>query len=222
MIIDEINNRGLLICFTKINKIISLFKFVILRPFLKKSNIFNFSYDLKTFTGHKKIEIGSKNIFQSSSKIIADFDTNYIKIGNRNTFDYNSQINGHHGSVIIGNNNYIGPNCILQGFGVVKIGNNCMIAGNTFISSSNHDYSSPLAETYLLTEIGKEVLIEDKVWIGANVVVTAGVCIGKFSIIAAGSVVTTNIPQYSIAAGVPAKVIKEYNLTTKQWEKRNK
>jgi len=61
------------------------------------------------------------------------------------------------------------------------------------------------------------IIIEDECWIGANAVITAGVTIGKHSVIAAGSVVTKNIPPYSVAVGNPARVIKQYNFETKQW-----
>ena len=61
--------------------------------------------------------------------------------------------------------------------------------------------------------------MEDDCWIGANVVITAGVKIGKHCVIAAGSVVTKDIPAFSIAAGNPAKVIKQYHATTAKWEK---
>jgi lipopolysaccharide O-acetyltransferase len=65
----------------------------------------------------------------------------------------------------------------------------------------------------------KPVRIEDNVWIGEYVTVLAGVTIGKGSIIGALSVVTSNIPPYAIAVGIPAKVIKIYNEEKKIWEK---
>jgi acetyltransferase-like isoleucine patch superfamily enzyme len=60
-------------------------------------------------------------------------------------------------------------------------------------------------------------VIEDECWIAANTVITAGVTIGKHSVIAAGAVVTKNIPPYSIAVGNPAKVIKKYDFDKKEW-----
>ena len=60
---------------------------------------------------------------------------------------------------------------------------------------------------------GAPVVIEDNVWIGANVTVMPGVTIGKHSVVAAGSVVTTDIPPDTMAAGVPAKIIKKLKFT---------
>ena len=54
----------------------------------------------------------------------------------------------------------------------------------------------------------REIRIDDDVWIGANAVITAGVHIGSHSVVAAGAVVTKDVPEYSVVAGVPAKVIK--------------
>ena len=68
----------------------------------------------------------------------------------------------------------------------------------------------------------KLVAIEDDVWIGANAVVLAGVKIGRHTVIGAGSIVSHDIPPYSICVGSPAKVIKQYNFDTKQWEKVSK
>jgi acetyltransferase-like isoleucine patch superfamily enzyme len=57
------------------------------------------------------------------------------------------------------------------------------------------------------------------VWIGANVVVVAGVTIGKHAIVAAGSIVTKNVPAYSVVAGNPARIIKQYNTVTGKWDR---
>jgi len=64
------------------------------------------------------------------------------------------------------------------------------------------------------------IVIEDEVWIGANVVIVAGVTVGKHSVIAAGSVVTKDVPPFSIVVGNPAKVLKYYNQETRQWERK--
>ncbi|MDL2305398.1 acyltransferase, partial [Bacteroides sp. OttesenSCG-928-D19] len=61
------------------------------------------------------------------------------------------------------------------------------------------------------------VVIEDDVWIGANAVILPGVTVGKHSVIAAGSVVSRSVPPYSVCAGIPAKVIKQYDFESKEW-----
>ena len=78
------------------------------------------------------------------------------------------------------------------------------------------DVSIPPRHQKVTTQL---ITIDDNVWIGANCVVTAGVTIGKHSVIGADSVVTRDIPPYSVAGGNPAKVIKQYNFTTQLWEK---
>ena len=59
--------------------------------------------------------------------------------------------------------------------------------------------------------------MEDECWVAANAVITSGVTIGKHSVIAAGAVVTKNIPPYSVAVGNPAKVIKKYDFEKQEW-----
>jgi acetyltransferase-like isoleucine patch superfamily enzyme len=106
----------------------------------------------------------------------------------------------------------------------VIIGDNVLIASKVFISDHNHgsyskDGTSPIVPPNNREIISKPVVIEDDVWIGEFVSILPGVTIGKGSIIGTMSVVNKNIPAYSIAVGSPAKVIKSYNFTIKQWEK---
>jgi len=104
----------------------------------------------------------------------------------------------------------IGKNCVLQGTSIrccnnVKIGNNVVFAANTKIIDHDHNTDPEKRRLY----ISKPIEIKDNVWIGYNVLILKGVTIGKNSIIGAGSVVTNNIPDNSIAVGMPAKVIKK-------------
>jgi acetyltransferase-like isoleucine patch superfamily enzyme len=87
------------------------------------------------------------------------------------------------------------------------------------MSGLNHSYeyiNLPISKQKVATA---PIIFEDECWIGANAVVTAGVTIGRHSVIAAGAVVTKNIPPYSVAVGNPARVIKQYDFTKKEWVK---
>ena len=87
------------------------------------------------------------------------------------------------------------------------------------MSGLNHNYEDitrPISEQGVVTA---PIVIEDEVWIGANVFVAAGVTIGRHSIVGGGSVVTKDVPPYSIVAGNPAKLIKQYNPETRKWER---
>lgn len=111
-------------------------------------------------------------------------------------------------NIEIGDNVSLNEFCYLHGRGGIRIGNNVRIAPGVGIFSFNHrfkDRSRPIMEQGYEE---KAVMIGDDVWIGYNSVITAGVRIGKGCVIGAGSVVTKDIPDYSIAAGAPAKVIK--------------
>ncbi|WP_405373425.1 DapH/DapD/GlmU-related protein [Pseudobutyrivibrio sp.] len=95
-----------------------------------------------------------------------------------------------------------------------------MIASNVLICSENHGIDPESTTPYMSQPlISKPVSIGEGSWIGEMVCILPGVHIGKKCIIGAGSVVTKSIPDYSIAVGNPAKVIKKYNFKTHNWEK---
>lgn len=108
----------------------------------------------------------------------------------------------------IGNNSNIGPFAYIGCSGFIEIGDNVMISPRVSIFAENHDFDNP---NIIMKEQGvtkKFVKIEDDCWIAANSIILAGVTIGKGSVIAAGSVVTKDVPAYSVVAGVPAEIIK--------------
>ena len=122
--------------------------------------------------------------------------------------------------VDIGDNTYIGFRAHIIACGHMKIGNNVVIADGVYISDNLHgfeDINSPVMPQPL-SHPGP-VTIEDDVWLGEGVCVLPNVTIGKHSVIGSNSVVTKDIPPYSVAVGVPAKVIKCYNHDSGKWEK---
>ena len=116
-------------------------------------------------------------------------------------------INNAVGDVIIGNHTRIGlHNTII---GPVEIGNNVNLAQGITVTALNHNFSDSNKRIDEQGVSTKTVTIEDDVWIGANAVVLPGVKIGNHCVVAAGAVVTKDVPPHSLVAGVPAKVIKQ-------------
>lgn len=102
----------------------------------------------------------------------------------------------------------------------IKISKDTIIASHVMITSENHGVD-PASETpYYKQPLSTfSVYIGKGCWIGEDVIILPGVSIGDKCVIAAGAIVTKSVPDYSMVAGVPAKVIKIYNFETKQWEK---
>jgi len=106
-----------------------------------------------------------------------------------------------------GKYSFVGLNCMIGP--KVKIGRFSMLANNVSVIGSDHIYSDPSKPIIFSGRpISKQTIIGDDVWVGAFSIIMSGVEIGDGAIVGAGSVVTKNIPSYSIYAGVPAKFIK--------------
>ncbi|HMM10880.1 MAG TPA: acyltransferase [Bacteroidales bacterium] len=142
---------------------------------------------------------------------------NQFVLGKDSTIEDFATINNGVGPVIIGDRTRIGLGCVV--IGPVTVGNDVMFAQNIVVSGLNHGYQDLNLPPSLQPVETKPIHIGDEVWIGANCVITAGVNIGKHAVVAAGSVVTKSVPPYSVVAGNPAKVLKQYNVDTNQWEK---
>lgn len=107
----------------------------------------------------------------------------------------------------VGRNFYANYNCTLLDVAKIKIGDNCLLAPNVAIYTAGHPIYPDTRNT--LYEYGKEVTLGDNVWIGGSSVICPGVHIGSNVVIGAGSVVTRDIPDWSIAAGNPCRVIRQ-------------
>lgn len=125
--------------------------------------------------------------------------------------------------VRIGDNCSIGDNCQIEGGGGVIIGNNVLMASRVFITSNSHGSykgdaeSNPEIPPAKRHVVKKKTIIEDNVWIGNNCTILMGVKVGRSAIIGAGSIVTKDVPEKTIVAGNPAKVIRRYDDDLGQW-----
>lgn len=128
--------------------------------------------------------------------------------------------------LVFGNNVQINDYVHFVAMERVEVGNNVLMASHIFISDNSHgsykcnfqdsDPCTPPTEREYVTA---PVRIGNNVWIGEGVCIMPGVIIGDGCIIGAHSVVTKNIPDYTIAVGSPAVVVKQYDFKTKHWKK---
>lgn len=128
-------------------------------------------------------------------------------LGRKSVIESYCCINNAVGDVTIGDHTRIGIHCTV--IGPVCIGNNVNLAQGITVTALNHNFEDT---TRRIDEQGistKPVVIGDDVWIGTNAVILPGVTIGQHVVVAAGAVVTKDVPDYSLVAGVPAKVIKQ-------------
>jgi len=96
----------------------------------------------------------------------------------------------------------------IKGNGKVYVGSNFHSGDGCLLITSIHNYDSGNAIPYDQTNLDKDIVIEDNVWLGDRVILLGGVTIGEGAIIQAGSVVVKNIPAYAVAGGHPARVFK--------------
>ena len=127
-------------------------------------------------------------------------------IGKRSVVESYSCINNAVGDVIIGDHTRIGlHNTVI---GPVTIGSHVNLAQGIVVTALNHNFENPKLRIDEQGVSTQPVTIGDDVWIGANAVILPGVAIGSHVVVAAGAVVTKDVPSHTLVAGVPAKVIK--------------
>ena len=107
----------------------------------------------------------------------------------------------------IGNASAVGAQSFIGAQGGVRIGNDVIMGPGVRIFSENHVFDDPQVPIRLQGEVREGVVIEDDCWIGSGVTIVDGVQVGRGSVIAAGAVVTKSLPAFSVAAGVPARVL---------------
>jgi acetyltransferase-like isoleucine patch superfamily enzyme len=108
-------------------------------------------------------------------------------------------------NTIVGERTFINAGCKFQDQGGIYIGNDCLLGHNATLCTINHAQDPDRRGDMEFHPIH----IEDKVWLGANVTILPGVTIGEGAIVAAGAVVTKDVPPRTIVGGIPAKVIKK-------------
>ena len=140
------------------------------------------------FISPQTMEFSEKSLIGSNSFFCSDGGK--IIIGTSVAFNSNVHINSSvGGKIIIGDDVMVGPNVVMR--------------------TANHKYDNPKIPINRQGHFFQDIIIEDNVWLAANVVILSGVKICTGSIITAGSVVTKDIPMNVIAGGIPAKILKK-------------
>lgn len=203
------------VIFILTSKIFNILRgFIMLKPRLKKSSGLIFMENGVNVEYGRNIVCG-KNLYLKAYSSINALSYKGVIIGNNFTLGKYSIIEctgvlrdvGN--SLVIGDNVGMNHYCFIGVRGDIRIGNDVIFGPRVSIFSENHNFADP---SKLINEQGVtkgKTIIGNDVWIGANVSIMSNVNIGDGCVIAAGAIVTKDIPPYSIAAGVPAKVIKK-------------
>ncbi|BAZ49447.1 hexapeptide repeat-containing transferase [Nostoc sp. NIES-4103] len=162
------------------------------------------------FLGTGCIHIGKGVYIFKGVRIDAQgHQNNRIDLGNGVAIERNVNIGCLENTYIhIDEETFIGPDVCIAGPGDIKIGKNCMIAAHSGIYANNHNFADPMQLIKNQGVTRKGIVIEDDCWLGHGVTVLDGVTIGRGSVIGAGAVVNKDIPPFSVAVGMPARVIK--------------
>lgn len=167
----------------------------------------------------KNFSLGKKVTFNHPHCI---FIGDNVRIGNYSYFLPCVKYEGvkYSPKIVVGDGCCIGIRNSFACINKIEIKNNVLFAGYVHVTDHSHGYEDvniPIKKQRLISK--GPVIIEDDCWLGFSCEILSGVHIGRHSIVAARAVVTKDVPPYSIVAGNPAKVVKQFNLKTKCWEK---
>ena len=160
-----------------------------------------------------KIAIGDNVVIDDGCCLDAKgIDRQGIKIGNGVFVGRNTILSCKNGDIVIEDNANIGFNCEIFSASRVRLGKNALVAAYTYLVGGDHLYDRVDIPVLQQGRTSSGIDVGDNVWLGAHVVVADGSRIGRDAIIGAGAVVIGEIPEFQIAVGAPAKVIRDRRL----------
>lgn len=144
--------------------------------------------------------------------VLEAFQDGRLQVGAQTLFEPGVWITvGDEGRIVIGEGCFLNLGVMVAAQGLVEIGDHCMFANGCFVTDANHRFSDlTMPITWQGFETKGPTRIGANVWCGANVVITSGVTVGERCVIGANSVVTKDLPPFSIAAGAPARVLRSF------------
>lgn len=191
---------------------------------MKTENKYKIKYILSyIYNGYKMLRFNSfgkgsyigKNLTLNKSPKSNLIIGKRVRIGNHARFS----LYGDNSNIHIHDSVYAGSNISIITSNTVVIEQDVLLASYISIIGHNHGIDPDSNISYGKQDlIGKPILIKEGSWIGERVCILPGVTIGKKSIVGCGAIVTNDIPDYAIAVGNPAKIIKKYNKNLKIWE----
>ena len=162
-------------------------------------------------------EMASRGAFARwpiQGEILEMFREGRLEVGEGTLFEPGVWLTGgERGRIRIGSGSFLNQMVMVAASELVEIGDHCMAANGALITDADHrfdDLTRPITHQGFTAK--GPTIIGDNVWLGANAVVTGGVTIGERAVIGAGSVVTGDIPGGVIAAGTPARVLREIDF----------
>jgi galactoside O-acetyltransferase len=168
-----------------------------------------------TRLGVRLRQIIYRNVLRKLGKGVQIFESvwicgfRHIDLGDEVIIFRNAALHAEEGNLSIGHHVGINTNAFIDASqGSIRIGEYCLIGPNCVLRAADHRFDQIDRPIRLQGHSRGEIILEDDVWLGANVVVLSGVRIGKGSVIGAQSVVTKDIAPYSVAVGNPARVIR--------------
>ena len=162
------------------------------------------------------VKISQRNVvFMGQNMIGKDVDIHSdrgssIHVGRGTAFSDRARIHVTGAKIVFGKNVFVGIGTIIASRAGISIGDDCQIAEYVTIRDMDHDFemAGPVGKSVFKTS---KIIIEENVWIGAHVVVTRGVRLGRNSVIVAGSVVTRDVPPNAVYAGAPARLLRHFD-----------
>lgn len=166
-----------------------------------------------------KIHLGDNVVIDDNCVLDAKGAENKgLFIGSGAFIGRNTILSCKNGDIHLGDNVNMGFNCQIFSASEVKLGKNCLIAAYCYMIGGTHTMDRLDIPPLEQKRVSQGIIMEDNLWLGAGVKVTDGVRIGRDAIIGTSAVVTRDIPEYAIAVGIPAKVIRNRKDEEKQLE----
>ena len=157
-----------------------------------------------------KIRIGNDVVIHDGCCLDAKGDANRgIDIGDGVFVGRGTILSCKNGDIVVDDHANIGFNCEIFSGGRVRLGKHTLVAAYTYLVGGDHTFDRTDVAVLYQDRVARGIEVDDNVWLGAHVVVSDGATIGRDAIIGAGAVVRGEIPPFAIAAGVPARVVRD-------------